>query len=49
MVVWGLGFWGWGLGFGFWGWGFPLMGFKACGVGLSGFYGVGAPYITIKE
>ena len=22
MVVWGLGFWGWGLILGFWGWGF---------------------------
>ena len=45
----GLGFGGWGLGLGFWGWGFQLMGFGACVVGLSGFYGVGALYINIKE
>ena len=41
MVVWGLGFWGWGLILGFWGWGFQLMGFGACGVGPSGFFGFG--------
>ena len=41
MVVWGLGFWGWGLILGFWGWGFLLMGFGACGVGPSGFFGFG--------
>ena len=49
MVVWGLGFWGWGLGLGFWGWGFQLMGFGAWDVELSGFYGFGALYINIKE
>ena len=49
MVVWGLGFWGWGLILGFFGWGFQLMGFGACGVGPSGFFGVGALYINIKE
>ena len=38
-----------GLGLGFWGWGFQLMDFRACDVGLSGFYGVGAPYINTKE
>ena len=41
MVVWGLGFWGWGLILGFWGWGFQLMGFGVCGVGPSGFFGFG--------
>ena len=41
MVVWGLGFGGWGLILGFWGWGFQLMGFGACGVGPSGFLGFG--------
>ena len=41
MVVWGSGFWGWGLGLGFWGWGFQLMGFRACGVGPTGVFGVG--------
>ena len=41
MVVWGLGFWGWGLILGFWGWGFQLMGFGSCGVGPSGFFGFG--------
>ena len=41
MVVWGLGFWGWRLILGFWGWGFYLMGFGACGVGPSGFFGFG--------
>ena len=45
LVVWGLGFWG----LGFWGWGFHLMGFGACGLGPSGFFGVGALYIKIKE
>ena len=40
MVVWGLGFWVWGLILGFWGWGFQLMGFGACGVGPSGFFGL---------
>ena len=56
MVVWGFGvgvvdcfFWGLGLGLGFWGWSFQLMGFGACGVGPSGFVGVGALYINIKE
>ena len=49
MVVWGLGFWGWGLILGFLGWGFQLMGFGACGVEPSGFFGYGALYINIKE
>ena len=31
MVVWGLGFWGWGLVLGVWGGGFQLVGFGACG------------------
>ena len=44
MVGWGLGFWGWGLILGFWGWGFQLMGFVACGVGPSGFLGLGSLY-----
>ena len=30
MVIWGLGFWGWGHGLGLWGSGFQLMGFWAC-------------------
>ena len=29
---------------GFWGWGFQLMGFGACGVGPSGFFGLGSLY-----
>ena len=37
----GSGFWGWGLVLGFWGCGFQLMGFGACGVGPSGFLGLG--------
>ena len=41
MIVWGLGFWGWVLILGFWGWGFQLMGFWACGVGPSEFFGLG--------
>ena len=48
LVVWGLGFWGWGLLLGFWGWGFQLVGFGACGVGPSGFFGLGL-YINITE
>ena len=45
MVIWGLGFWGWGLILGFWCWDFQLMGFDACGVGPSGvFLGWGSPY-----
>ena len=36
-----LGFLGSGLLLGFWGWGFQLMGFGACGVGPSGFFGFG--------
>ena len=28
-------------GLGFWGWGFQLMGFGTCGVGPSGFFGLG--------
>ena len=38
----GLGFWGLGLILGFWGWGFQLMRFGACGVGPSGFSGLGS-------
>ena len=36
-------FWGWGHTciLGFWGWGFQSMGFGACGVGPSGFLGLG--------
>ena len=41
MVVWGLGFRCWGLILGFLGWGFQLMGVGACGVGPSGFFGLG--------
>ena len=41
LIYGGLGFWGWGLILGFWGWGFQLMGFGACGVGPSGFFGFG--------
>ena len=37
----GLGFWGWSLILGFWGWGFQLMGYGTCGVGPSGFFGLG--------
>ena len=37
----GFGFWGWALILGFWGWGSQLMGFGACGVGPSGFFGLG--------
>ena len=44
----GLGFLGCGVILGFWGWGFQLMGFGACGVGPSGFFGLGL-YINIKE
>ena len=29
------------VGLGFWGWGFHLMGFGVCGVGPSGFFGLG--------
>ena len=49
MVVWGLGVWGWGLGLVSWGWGFQLIGFGACGVGYSGFFGIGALYINIER
>ena len=49
LIYGGLGFRGWGLGLGFWGWGSQLMGFGACGVGPSGFFGVGAFSINIKE
>ena len=31
------------------GWSFQFMGFGACCVGLSGFYGVGVLYINIKK
>ena len=44
MVVWGLGLQRWCLELGFWGWGFQLTGSRACGVGLSGFFGVEAFY-----
>ena len=42
MVVWGLGLWGWGLGLVFCGWVFQLMGFGACGLRPSWFFGFGA-------
>ena len=45
----GFGFWGWGLGSVFWGCSFQFMGFGACNVGLSGFFGVGALYINKKN
>ena len=48
-MVWRLGFWGRGLELCFWGWGFQLMGFRAYGVGPSGFFGVGAFYINLEE
>ena len=35
-------------GLGLWGWGVQLMGFRAYGVGLSGFSEVGTLYINIK-
>ena len=41
LIYGGLGFWGWCLILGFWGWGIQLMGFGACGVGPSGFFGLG--------
>ena len=41
MVIWGLGFLGWGVGLGFEGWGFRLIGFGACSVRLNFFYFVG--------
>ena len=41
MVVWGSGFRGRVLMLGFWGWGFQLTGFGACGLGASGFFGLG--------
>ena len=37
----GLGFWAWGLILGFLGRGFQVMGFGACGVVTSGFFGLG--------
>mgnify|MGYP001804836506 CR=1 FL=1 len=40
--------WGSGIESGFWGWGFQLIGFEACDVELSGSFGIGALYITIK-
>ena len=49
MEVWGLGLWGWGLELGFWSWSFQLIVFRDCGVGPSGFFGVGALYIDIEE
>ena len=51
MVIWGLGFLGWGVGLGFKGWGFWLIGFKACSVRLIFFYfvGLGALYINKEE
>ena len=39
--LWWFGVRGWGLRLGFWGWGFQLMEFGACGVGPSGFFGLG--------
>ena len=42
-------FGGWGLGISFCGLGFQLMRFGACGVGPSGFFGVGAPYINMEK
>ena len=43
LICGGLGFGvlGLGLSLGFWGWCFLLMGFGACGVGPSGFFGLG--------
>ena len=41
LIYGGLGFWGWSLRLGFWGWGLQLMGFGACGMGRSGFIGLG--------
>ena len=43
LIYGGLGFGVLGLGsyIGFLGWGFQLMGFGACGVGPSGFFGLG--------
>ena len=38
-----------GVGLGSWGWGFQLMGFGACGMGLSWFYRDWALYIHIEE
>ena len=47
LLIYGcLGFWGWGLVLGFWGWGFQLMGFGACGVSPSGFFGLGLSLLT---
>ena len=40
---------GLGFGVGVLDWGFQLMGFGACGVGPSVFFGVGALYINIEE
>ena len=42
--------WSWGLRLGFLGWGFQLIGFGACGVGPTGFFGWGLSslYINIK-
>ena len=53
--VWGLGSFIGFLGVGcsvyrvFCGWGFQFMGFGACGVEPSGYFGYGALYINIKE
>ena len=41
MVVWCWSLWGSGIELGFWGWGFQLIGFGACDVGPSGFFGFG--------
>ena len=41
MVVWGLGFLGWGLILGFWGGVFLFLGLGACGGGPSGVFGLG--------
>ena len=41
MVVKGSGFWSWGLRLGLLDWSFQLSRFGACGVGPSGFFGLG--------
>ena len=49
MVVWGLGLWGWDIELGQSVLVFQLMGLGACGVGPSGYFGVGALYMNIEE
>ena len=46
MVVWGLGLGSW---IGFFGLGFQLKWFVACGVGPSGFFGVGTLFTNIEK